>query len=209
MKNILMATILLLTTTSAFAGFSGSVSATNDYIWRGMGQGADMAFQIGLDYEHESGLYAGVWTSDVDFGGDVDREIDYYAGYSTALVEGVVDIDVGYIKYDYQGVAFDFEEIMYGLSFANGLTVNYYNTESSDVSTIELIYAVPFITVVDVELIAYDFEGNGTDALGSVEDSVAIRFSKSLDDNISFGLLVGEDLLTGDNYYAFSFNFGM
>lgn len=205
MKHFLTALALMLTTTSAFAGFTGSVTATNDYIWRSMGQGADMAFQVGIDYEHDSGFYAGVWTSDIDFGGDVDREIDYYAGYSTALVEGVVDIDVGYIQYDYQGSAFDFKEIMYGLSFANGLTVNYYNVESSDVSTIEVIYAVPFITVVDVELIAYDFEGNGTEVFGAVEDSIAIRFSKSVDDNVSLGLLVGEDLLTGSNYYAFSF----
>ena len=43
MKHFLTALALMLTTTSAFAGFTGSVTATNDYIWRSMGQGADMA----------------------------------------------------------------------------------------------------------------------------------------------------------------------
>ena len=205
MKNIFTAFLLMLSTT-AFADLSGSATITNDYVWRGMSQGAENALQVGIDYNNDNGFYAGAWTSDVDFGGDVDREVDLYAGWSGALI---ADVTIGYIKYDYQGKAFDFEEILYGLSFSNGLTVNYYNKESSDASTIEAIYAIPFITVVDIELIAYEFEGNGTDVFGDIEQSVAVRFNKTINDNLSVGLHVGEDLLLGSNYYAVSFSFGI
>lgn len=207
MKNVLSALLLMLSTT-AFADLSGNVTVTNDYIWRGMSQGAEEAIQAGIDYENDFGFYAGAWTSDVDFGGGVDREVDLYAGLTRPLVAGVVDLTVGYIKYDYQGEDFDFEEVLVGLSFANGLTVNYYNTESSDVSTIEVIYAVPFITVVDVELIAYDIEGEGTDVFGELQDSVALRVSKTVNDRFTYGLAIGEDLLEGDNYFALSVSAG-
>ena len=114
MKNIFTAFLLMLSTT-AFADLSGSATITNDYVWRGMTQGAENALQVGVDYNNDNGFYAGVWTSDVDFGGDVDREVDLYAGWSGALVDGVLDVTVGYIKYDYQGEEFDFEEYLVGL----------------------------------------------------------------------------------------------
>ena len=202
MKNIFTAFLLMLSTT-AFADLSGSATITNDYVWRGMTQGAENALQVGVDYNNDNGFYAGVWTSDVDFGGDVDREVDLYAGWSGALVDGVLDVTVGYIKYDYQGEAFDFEEYLVGFS-SNGFTVNYYDTLDSDVYTIEAIYAVPFITVVDVELIGYEIGGEGTEVFGKFQDSVGLRLTKELNDKFSVGFNVGQDLVADSNYYAFS-----
>ena len=202
MKNIFTAFLLMLSTT-AFADLSGSATITNDYVWRGMTQGAENALQVGVDYNNDNGFYAGVWTSDVDFGGDVDREVDLYAGWSGALVDGVLDVTVGYIKYDYQGDAFDFEEYLVGFS-SNGFTVNYYDMLDSDVYTIEAIYAVPFITVVDVELIGYATGGEGTEVFGKFQDSVSLRLTKELNDRFSVGFNVGQDLLADSNYYAFS-----
>lgn len=202
MKNIFTAFLLMLSTT-AFADLSGSATITNDYVWRGMTQGAENALQVGVDYNNDNGFYAGVWTSDVDFGGDVDREVDLYAGWSGALVDGVLDVTVGYIKYDYQGEAFDFEEYLVGFS-SNGFTVNYYDTVDSDTYTVEIIYAVPFITVVDVELIGYEIGGEGTEVFGQFQDSVGLRLTKELNDRFSVGFNVGQDLVADSNYYAFS-----
>jgi uncharacterized protein (TIGR02001 family) len=202
MKNIFTAFLLMLSTT-AFADLSGSATITNDYVWRGMTQGAENALQVGVDYNNDNGFYAGVWTSDVDFGGDVDREVDLYAGWSGALVDGVLDVTVGYIKYDYQGEAFDFEEYLVGFS-SNGFTVNYYDTVDSDTYTVEVIYAVPFITVVDVELIGYEIGGEGTEVFGQFQDSVGLRLTKELNDRFSVGFNVGQDLVADSNYYAFS-----
>ena len=202
MKNIFAACLLMLSTT-AFADLSGSATITNDYVWRGMTQGAENALQVGIDYNDDKGFYIGAWTSDVDFGGEVDREVDLYAGWSGALVDGVLDVTVGYIKYDYQGDAFDFEEYLVGFS-SNGFTVNYYDTLDSDVYTIEAIYAVPFITVVDVELIGYEIGGEGTEVFGKFQDSVGLRLTKELNDKFSVGFNVGQDLLADSNYYAFS-----
>jgi uncharacterized protein (TIGR02001 family) len=202
MKNIFAAFLLMLSTT-AFADFSGSATITNDYVWRGMTQGAENALQVGIDYNDDKGFYIGAWTSDVDFGGEVDREVDLYAGWSGALVDGVLDVTVGYIKYDYQGDAFDFEEYLVGFS-SNGFTVNYYDTLDSDVYTVEAIYAVPFITVVDVELIGYEIGGEGTEVFGKFQDSVGLRLTKELNDKFSVGFNVGQDLVADSNYYAFS-----
>ena len=202
MKNIFAAFLLMLSTT-AFADLSGSATITNDYVWRGMTQGAENALQVGIDYNNDKGFYIGAWTSDVDFGGEVDREVDLYAGWSGALVDGVLDVTVGYIKYDYQGDAFDFEEYLVGFS-SNGFTVNYYDTLDSDVYTVEAIYAVPFITVVDVELIGYEIGGEGTEVFGKFQDSVGLRLTKELNDKFSVGFNVGQDLVADSNYYAFS-----
>lgn len=205
MKNIFTAFLLMLSTT-AFADLSGSATITNDYVWRGMTQGAENALQVGIDYNNDNGFYAGVWTSDVDFGGDVDREVDLYAGWSRGFDVpqiGATDVTIGYIKYDYQGEAFDFEEYLIGFS-SNGFTVNYYDTVDSDTYTVEAIYAVPFITVVDVELIGYEIGGEGTEVFGKFQDSVGLRLTKELNDRFSVGFNVGQDLVSDSNYYAFS-----
>ena len=53
--------------------FSATLAATSDYVWRGISQtNEDPAFQAGVTYTSKVGIYAGAWTSNVDFGaGDV------------------------------------------------------------------------------------------------------------------------------------------
>ena len=46
--------------------------------------GGHPALQLGLDYAHDSGLFGGVWGSTIDLygaAGDLDYELDFYAGY--------------------------------------------------------------------------------------------------------------------------------
>jgi uncharacterized protein (TIGR02001 family) len=74
----------------AASGFSGTVTLTSDYRFRGVSQSdTGAALQASLDYAHESGLYFSVWGSTIDFSpfGDPDSriEIDLTAGYDIAL----------------------------------------------------------------------------------------------------------------------------
>ena len=67
---------------------TGSITLVNDYIWRGQSQTwGNPALQVGLEVNHISGIYGGVWTSNVSNqwvpGGHI--ETDFYTGYRNAL----------------------------------------------------------------------------------------------------------------------------
>jgi len=117
----------------AFAGASGNVGMSSDYLWRGMTQtNHQSAVSGGLDYGHDVGVYMGTWASNVSWTG-TDAEIDLYGGYSKEF--GPVGIDVGAIYYMYPHVDFDsnsFYEV-YGSFSAMGASVSvYYNIDASD-----------------------------------------------------------------------------
>lgn len=99
---------------------SANVALSSNYIWRGQTQTLDEpALSGGFDYAHQSGLYLGVWGSNVDFGTDDNMELDYYGGYTGEA--GKVGYDVGYISYTYPGGSGDFEEWYLGLSTSAGV----------------------------------------------------------------------------------------
>jgi uncharacterized protein (TIGR02001 family) len=87
----------------AHAGeFSATVTAVSDYDFRGVTQSAqDPALQASVDFAADTGFYAGIWGSNVDFGnGDPNIEVDYYAGWG-----GGEDVtwDLGILYYTYVG----------------------------------------------------------------------------------------------------------
>ena len=85
--------------------FSGTAAMTTDYRYRGMTQTqSDAAIQVGYGLTHSSGLYAGVWGSNVNFGSaDPHLELDPYVGYSTELgslaSKPVLDVGLWYYGY--------------------------------------------------------------------------------------------------------------
>src|SRR5690606_38862768 len=71
--------------------FSTNVSLATDYVYRGISQtDEEPAVQGGLDWEHETGLYLGIWASNIDLNDDDEAhvEIDYYGGWRPTY-EGV------------------------------------------------------------------------------------------------------------------------
>lgn len=91
--------------------FSGNVGLVSDYIFRGISQTShNAAIQGGFDYSHASGLYAGVWGSNVswiaDSGavatGSVGMELDTYLGFKNTFAEDF-SYDVGFVRYNYLG----------------------------------------------------------------------------------------------------------
>jgi uncharacterized protein (TIGR02001 family) len=83
----------------------------SDYRSSGISQTlGDPAMQLDLMLTHASGLYAGVWTSNVEFGYDwledngygTRQEVDYYAGYYWQISDAI-SLDTYYNRYTYPG----------------------------------------------------------------------------------------------------------
>ena len=119
-KLLLLVGILAM---PSFAAVSANVAFAGDYVWRGMTQSDGPAIQGGFDFEAESGFYAGIWGSNVNFNDGAGSELDYYFGYGFSV--GDLGIDIGYVAFDYpkNQTGLDFEEIVLGFSLGNfGLT---------------------------------------------------------------------------------------
>lgn len=89
--------------------FTANVGFTTDYVFRGISQTSGKpALQGGVDYAHASGLYAGLWASNINwitaFGavGTANIELDSYFGFRNTL-ENEFSYDVGFIRYNYPG----------------------------------------------------------------------------------------------------------
>lgn len=85
--------------------FSLAITPTivSDYRASGISQTlGDPAAQLNLVLTHASGLYAGVWTSNVNFGNDLDtrQELEYYAGYFWQINDNI-SLDTFFTQYEY------------------------------------------------------------------------------------------------------------
>ncbi len=107
---------LSLTSIASFtshAEISANIAVDSNYYWRGISQTQDAtAVSGGLDYNHDSGFYAGTWASNIDFGDmSPSYELDFYAGYSGT--SGDINYDLGYIYYAYPDANnnIDFSEV--------------------------------------------------------------------------------------------------
>jgi uncharacterized protein (TIGR02001 family) len=89
---------------------TGNMGIYSQYIFRGLAQtDGDPALQGGFDYSHSSGIYAGIWMSNVswlrDFGGyngGGSLEMDFYGGYKGTF-GGDFGYDIGLLQYYYPG----------------------------------------------------------------------------------------------------------
>ena len=112
---------------SSASGFSANVGMTTDYRFRGISQNdEDFAIQGGFDYAHDSGLYAGIWASSVDFQvqtvDDASSEVDLYAGFGSEIGDTGIGYDVGVLGYNYPNadgaLDYDFVEVYGSLSYS-------------------------------------------------------------------------------------------
>lgn len=146
----------LATTSTTYAEVSYNAAVTSNYVWRGDAQGSDQtALQGGIDYEHASGLAAGVWTSSLDG----DTETDYYASFSGE--SGDFSYQLGVIAYDYNNDPADFVEAFVGVGFADASLTYYKKVDDSDddkttddASYLSLGYSLDLAEDVTVDLAA-------------------------------------------------------
>lgn len=107
-KSILGLSAVLLATvaTPAFAqdnsdgiAITGGATVVSDYRFRGVSQsGEEAAIQGTINVTHDSGLYAGVWGSSINFINGT--ELDFYAGYAKEVSPGIT-VDGGLLYYYY------------------------------------------------------------------------------------------------------------
>jgi len=140
MKKVLLSTLTIVAITALHAGgtiepsisadsivseskteeskdftISANMAATSNYIWRGMTQTDNSAaIQGGIDLEHSSGLYFGVWGSNISWTNNdkSSLEADFYGGFKTELLG--IGFDLGYIQYAYPNVS---EESNFGEAY--------------------------------------------------------------------------------------------
>lgn len=108
---------------------SANVALVSDYLFRGVSQTNERgAIQGGFDFSADSGLYAGIWASNVNYGTETSTEMDYYGGY--AWESGDYEFDAGVIYYDYEGDSeFDYQEFAFSFALANFTVGFYYSPE--------------------------------------------------------------------------------
>lgn len=140
---------------------SANVGLFSEYVFRGISQSDEKpALQGGFDVTHSSGLYAGLWSSSVDFndGDEASIETDLYGGFASEY--NGLSYDLGFIYYGYPGadsnLNYDFWELAVALGYdfdvaALSASANY----SPDYfgSTGDSVY---YATALDVPL-PYDF----------------------------------------------------
>ncbi len=106
--------------------FSWTAAVTSDYAFRGISQTLeDPAFQASFDYKHESGFYAGIWGSGVDFGPRTPNvELDTYIGFAFPIAEALQG-DVQLVRYNYFGgneSAYEYNELIGKLTWNEMIT---------------------------------------------------------------------------------------
>ena len=172
-KKLIVAALAASFAVPAFAEstVSANVGFVSDYIFRGITQTShNPAVQGGVDYTHDSGFYAGVWGSNVNWiadsgavaSGSVTMELDTYAGFRNSIADGI-GYDVGYVRYNYLG------DYTAATGFAKADTHELYGSLSYKFVSVKYSHSLgDFLTVIDgsgsnyLEVNAsYTLEGTG------------------------------------------------
>lgn len=134
-----------------------TVTALSDYRTGGISQTlGNPAVWVDASLSHTSGVYVGVFTSNVDFGTDTDREYDYYVGFAHEFTDNI-NASLTYYEYDYpKDSEFNYGEWI-GTLGAFGATLGLKYTRevkpfSDDRSVFWLGYAfdLPYETILDL-----------------------------------------------------------
>ncbi|MGB7598581.1 MAG: TorF family putative porin, partial [Gallionella sp.] len=108
--------------TAPASPFSGNISLTTNYLYRGISQtGGKPAVQGGFDYANPNGFYVGTWGSNISWISDAattagatnsttavagasgaSLELDTYGGYRGSFATDY-SFDVGFLRYNYLG----------------------------------------------------------------------------------------------------------
>lgn len=181
----------------AFAGATGNVGVFSDYVFRGLTQtSGGPAVQGGLDYSHDSGLYAGTWISNLSGTGAADYETDVYGGFAGKA--GDFGYDVGAIYYYYRAnTPINTAEFYVGGSY-NIVSAKFYYSDDFGGSGESAMYltgsaAFPLSdTLALTPQVGYSF-GDAFDATKEVID-YSLTLAKTLDAGFTFSFgLVGTD----------------
>lgn len=118
--------------------------ATSDYLVRGISQtNGDPALQGYAELQAFDWVYAGVWASNVSFGGaqDPSAEVDYYGGVRHSF--GPITLDAGYVWVDFTGEDKHTRTLAYGKVYG---VAKYAVTEDFDIGA-NVYYGTDYINL--------------------------------------------------------------
>ncbi|MFD0725001.1 TorF family putative porin [Lysobacter brunescens] len=90
---------------------TGNAAIGTDYVWRGTTQTqGDPTVQAGVKVAGESGLYASIWASNVEFAPETraSSELDFTVGWTKALNDDWT-VDVNAVRYQYPSTTVDLD----------------------------------------------------------------------------------------------------
>lgn len=186
----------MLATGAAYAGATANIGVGSEYLFRGIPQTNGATVQGGLDFSMDSGLYAGVWASNVNFAGaENGNEFDLYGGFTTKL--GEIGLDVGAIGYLYTENAenganaagdIDFMEVYVGASAGPVSAKVYYSPDYNNNSKTSLYgtatASFPLSDTLSVFAQVGSLDWDDTDSY--IDFSTGV--TKSVDGGLSFTL---------------------
>lgn len=128
-KLILFAALLSFNT---YAALTADLEVVSDYRSGGVSYSdRSPALQPALNYSHDSGVYASIWATNVDYAGSdkTNLEWDFYLGFYKNIKPDL-GLDVGYASYTYHGADYSkdyaYAEIYLGMVLS-GSTKVYWN----------------------------------------------------------------------------------
>jgi len=166
--------------------FSANVGLYSQYIFRGLTQtDTKPALQGGFDYGHDSGLYAGVWASNISWLTDAGAytnssiEIDVYGGYASEFGDTGIGYDVGILQYLYPGdrasgtnnaettelygaLSYGWASMKY--SYAISDTFGFTDSEGSWYLEAGVDVPLPYGLTASAHIGRQEFDGSGNDA---------------------------------------------
>jgi uncharacterized protein (TIGR02001 family) len=102
-----------------YSRLSGYAALSTDYRNRGLSQTyGEPAAQLGLDYAHSSGWFAGAFLSNVEYAAqddERDTELDVYGGYDWKLDDWALTAML--TRYAYPGAGSHYEEVSVGVRY--------------------------------------------------------------------------------------------
>lgn len=179
--------------------FSGSVALTSEYVFRGISQSDEQpALQGSFDYEHDSGFYAGLWGSSVDFndGDEASVETDVYGGVAGEI--GNISWDLGGIYYAYPGADSSLDYNFFELALALGYDFEIFSVSASAnyspnyfADSGQSLYSAAYVNVP----LPYDFSIDAHAGYQQIDDEAAFGADDYADYSIGLGYnLEGFDL---------------
>lgn len=189
----------------------------SDYRSRGISQTqGDPALQGALTLMHSSGVYAGAWSSNVDFGyaSATRQELDYYLGYFWQINDEVA-LDVAYFQYTYPRQSdLNYSEYYaqlsaYGLSLGGYYSDDIAGDQSMLYSYLGYALSLPYELALDLRYGHADYKDPlWVSAAGHTRDSYdewEVKLSKSLFDLTWSVSYIDTDLSASEcfNYMGF------
>ncbi|HET7132164.1 MAG TPA: TorF family putative porin [Gammaproteobacteria bacterium] len=138
----------------AAVGVNGYLTLGNGYWSRGLSQNDGLSLQLGVDYQHSSGFFAGGWAANVDYTIEYSAEqprdvvINAYAGYHAKSEDWSWTVVLGRYLYPGTAITYDYDELGATVGFRDRVfyTASYspsFYAQSHAALNQELSFALP------------------------------------------------------------------